>query len=862
MAAALTRILVGTSLLLGACRGDQGSRIGVGEVMATRALGLAYLGENRLDEAETEFRKLVRLAPDDASAHANLGLVYLRLGRNAEAEDQIQAALRRRPDDPDIELMLATLYRLTGRERDAQQGLARSVARDSTHLKTLFALADLAAGSESPDAQRSRVGYLRRLLALAPGNVPVRLQLAETALRLGQADEALELLEQLGQQLPELPTQVDQFFRQTVGLLRTTGGAEALAPMDRLRQAMEATAPYQAGLRDLTGPSGAPPGYPVLTLSSNMRLGSHDPGVVVETIRFTDVTATAGLELAEPARGSSLGDYDGDGDADVFVWTWSSDRQRGEAHLLRNDVLRFADVTRGSGIEVGEPVVASTFADDDNDGHLDLLLVGPDGPVLYRNRADGRFRNVTRAAGLARAGAALKPLFADLDHDGDLDLFLGKTGTNAAYRNNLDDTFEEQAGPMGLQGVQAGSRDAAYGDFDGDARLDLLVVNEDASNVLFHNAGQSRFEDRTAASGLVSQGGSGAVAVGDYDSDGFLDVFIGAISGGRHRLYRNRGDGTFEPDGRGDAWIQALGPFSVLDAEFLDFDNDGWLDLAVAGQPPGGTGRGVFLFHNNGSGGFADRSDLLPGDIPAAHQVSSFDYGADGDLDLLIVGVDGRLRLLRNDGGNTNQYLTVRLVGLRDGSGKNNDFGIGAKLEVRSGETYQMRVVTDAVTHFGLGQHLKADVVRVQWPNGVPQAYYYPGSDRDFLEAQTLKGSCAFAYTWDGQGYAFQTDFLWRSALGMPLGIMGGDAAYGPPQASQEYVRIPGDRLQPLGGQYRLQVTEELWEIAYVDELRLLAVDHPESTGIYVDERFVPPGPTWLRVYHVAGEHLPVFASD
>jgi len=131
-----------------------------------------------------------------------------------------------------------------------------------------------------------------------------------------------------------------------------------------------------------------------------------------------------------------------------------------------------------------------------------------------------------------------------------------------------------------------------------------------------------------------------------------------------------------------------------------------------------------------------------------------------------IVGVDGRLRLLRNDGGNTNQYLTVRLVGLRDGSGKNNDFGIGAKLEVRSGETYQMRVVTDAVTHFGLGQHLKADVVRVQWPNGVPQAYYYPGSDRDFLEAQTLKGSCAFAYTWDGQGYAFQTDFLWRSALG------------------------------------------------------------------------------------------------
>ncbi len=116
---------------------------------------------------------------------------------------------------------------------------------------------------------------------------------------------------------------------------------------------------------------------------------------------------------------------------------------------------------------------------------------------------------------------------------------------------------------------------------------------------------------------------------------------------------------------------------------------------------------------------------------------------------------------------------------------------------------------------------------------------------------------------WDGERFSFLTDLMWRSALGMPLGIMArGAAMYAPPGASQEYVRIPGEMLQPRGGRYTLQVTEELWETAYFDEVKLLVVDHPDSVDVLVDERFVPPAPTSLQLYHVAEKRVPVAATD
>jgi len=436
-----------------------------------------------------------------------------------------------------------------------------------------------------------------------------------------------------------------------------------------------------------------------------------------------------------------------------------------------------------------------------------------------------------------------------------------------AYRNNLDGTFREMAAQMGISG--GGSRDVAFGDFDGDGHTDLVIVGDDGRVRLLRNLSQGRFEDATAASGLGGVSRAGAVAVGDYDNDGFLDLFVTSVDGGGEpALYHNRGDGTFEPDARAGELRRKLRGVAGLDAAFFDFDNDGFLDLVVVGKPPAvpAGGRGVFLFRNDAKGRFEDFSTSLPDSLRAGRAVAVADVDQDGDLDLIVVGWDGRPRLLRNDGGNVNQYVKVRLVGLREGSGKNNTFGLGATLELRARDLYQLRQVTDRVTHFGLGRRLKADVLRVRWPNGVSQTVYYPGTEEDVLEQQILKGSCPFLYAWDGHGFSFVTDVMWRSALGMPLGIMAGgsDITSAPPHASREYMRVPGAALVPRDGRYVLQITEELWETGYLDQVKLLVVDHPDSEDVYVNEGFVPPAPglAALRLYSVTRPRLPVAATD
>src|SRR2546423_949210 len=416
----------------------------------------------------------------------------------------------------------------------------------------------------------------------------------------------------------------------------------------------------------------------------------------------------------------------------------------------------------------------------------------------------------------------------------------GRPTGPGAYGNNLDGTFGERAAPMGLSGGGGGggSRDVAFGDFDGDGHTDLVIVGDDGRLRLFRNLSQGRFDDVTAASGLGGVSRAGAVAVGDYDNDGFLDLFVTSLDGaGGPALYHNRGDGTFEPDARAGELRRKLRGVAGLDAAFFDFDNDGFLDLVVVGKPPASLarGRGVFLFRNDPTRGFEDYSSILPDSLRAGRAVAVADVDQDGDLDLIVVGWDGRPRLLRNDGGNVSQYVTVRLVGLREGSGKNNTFGLGSTLELRAGDLYQLRLVTGRRTHFGLGVRLKADVLRVRWPNGVSQTVYYPGTEEDVLEQQILKGSCPFLYAWDGHGFTFVTDVMWRSALGMPLGIMAGgtDIASAPPHASREYMRIPGRALAPRNGRYVLQLTEELWDTAYLDQAKLLAANHPPLVDAY-----------------------------
>jgi hypothetical protein len=827
--------------------GERRPEVSARELITIRTMGLAYLEENNLTEAEAEFRRLTELAPDEPLGYANLGLALLRQARYDEAAEAIGQAKDLDDSDPEIRLLLAKTFELTDRRADALAELRDAIAAAPEHVKSYYALAELLVGDPSPDASQERAAVLLQLVERAPANVPGRLQLLEVALQNGDVEQGAVQLEAIRQQVPSLPSQSMTFFDDALSAARAGDAPSALAPAQMFHNFMRVTPVYQAGLQEVRGPGGEVIGLPLVTFSQDLSLQPRAEEEILAAISFSDATATAGIEADGPVSAVAVADYDGDGDPDVFLGGPDGGR------LLRLDGATFTDVTADAGLRVGAGVRAAVFADDDNDGQLDLYVAGAPSQ-LYRNQGDGRFADITRAAGLGD-GLATAPLFVDGDHDGDLDLLVGVDGRSRLYRNNLDGTFAELSSQWGL--VADDVRDAAFGDFDGDDDIDVVVAT--GSQVrLFDNLRGGRFEEVGDARGLTNVEDATAVAVGDFDSDGFLDVFVGTGAGGGSVLFRNDGTGRLAPDTRPAAMLAGLAGVAVSHAEFLDFDNDGWLDLLVARSD----GAGLLLFRNGAPGRFDDMAGMLPNGVPAAATAAAFDYGGDGDLDVLLAGADG-VRLLRNDGGDANRFVKVQLVGLGIGSGKNNHFGIGAKLEMRAGALYQVRVVTSPVTHFGLGQRLKADVLRILWTNGVPQNLFYPGSDQDLVETQILKGSCAFLYTWDGERFRFVTDVMWRSALGMPLGIMTAQGGtYAPPQASMEYLRIPRGALVERDGRYDIQLTEELWEVAYIDDVRLVAVDHPADIDVFVNEKFVPPGPASLDIEQVAERRSPVSAID
>jgi len=827
------------ALLLLATAACREKPIDQGALLTARTVGLADLERGRLAEAEQEFRQVIALAPKDPLGYANLGLTYLRGGRFDDAEAQLKRARRLDPRNPTIALIMARLYSLTNRPADARQVLA-GLEPDARVLYTLAQLDRETAGD------RRYAERLGQVLEKAPPNLAVRVQLADVLLRLGEADSTLRYLEEVRRLRPAPPRDAQPHLEAAIQALRSGRVADARVAFDRFRRSIEVTAPYQAALAAVNWTEGPLPGNPILTFSplTLITMRGFRPPPSAADVRFTDATDESGLpDLGAPPTALALGDYDGDGVDNLLLAAVAGDgRPIVQLYAMQQGFV--TEVTARTPLPLPAGAIAATFVDYDNDGWLDLFVIGTDRRgYLLRNREGQRFEDVTDRAGVRDVDGARRALFVDLDHDGDLDLLLVGNESLGVYRNNADGSFALSPNAPG-GGILQGGTDAAFADVDDDGRTDVFVASASGTHGLFRNDAVRGFI-RTAD----TIRGSGPVAVADYDNDGAMDFFVGGTG-----LWHNSGTGSFTRVAR-----VAIPQAST--AIFVDYDNDGWLDLLTAGA------SGASLLHNNRAGRFEDRTVLLPGDIGP---VLVSDLDGDGDLDILLGDGKG-VHFLRNDGGNSHLGMRIQLTALRTGSSKTNTFGIGSKLELRAGELYQTRVVTSRVTLFGLGPHLKADVLRVQWTNGVPQTIYFPGTDADVLELEQLKGSCAFLYAWDGTQFRFVTDVMWRSALGMPVGIMGARGkglgareamAYAPAGASLEYVRIPGEALKPKRGRYVIQVTEELWETAYVDELRLVAVDHPDSVEVFVDERFPPNAGPQLRLFHAVRRRPPLSAVD
>jgi len=440
-------------------------------------------------------------------------------------------------------------------------------------------------------------------------------------------------------------------------------------------------------------------------------------------------------------------------------------------------------------------------------------------PELLARRVD--LQNDGRRESYAIPAPYRAAVFSDLDLDGDLDVYLvGSGGPDKLLRNNLDGTWTDIS--EGTADAKFSSSRCVASDVDRDGDPDLVCVTDRGGLVVRSNLRQGRFQSIP-----IPVEHAVDVAVGDVNADGLPDLVV--ATKGAVVLLVNRGGAVFEREAGGDLakLPQGFVPRRVV---LADLDNDGFPDVVVGGE------AGIAVYRNAGLDTFTwwPIAPRFGGKVDA---IAAVDADSDGDLDLSIA--DGnRTVLFENAGGNANNWLDVTLEGLSAGSGKVNHDGIGSLVEVKAGNLYSAREVSLLPTHFGLGKRPGANVLRCLWTNGVPQNLFDQKARTTVKEVQQLKGSCPFVYALDGRSgrWRFVSDALGRAPIGLLY-----DGVHRAGADPREWLKIDGSLLSPdARGRLNLDYTEELWEAAFVDMTRLLAVDHPEGTGIVPNERTTP----------------------
>lgn len=516
-------------------------------------------------------------------------------------------------------------------------------------------------------------------------------------------------------------------------------------------------------------------------------VGAFSTGWAQCPIQLVDVTRRTGVTFVHThggggnryiiesvSAGLALLDYDGDGDEDIYFLNGSplfgtETTETPRNALYRNDDnWRFTDVTQHANVGDTGFGLGVCAGDYDNDGDLDLYLNNYGPNVLYHNNGDGTFTDVTKTAGVGnghRVGAGAN--FLDIDRDGDLDLFVSNylkfsfdthvprswrgvpmypgpkdhpAETNTLYRNHGDGTFTDISEPSGIAAHAGWGMGTVCYDYDNDGDIDIYVANDVSANSLFRNDGTGRFEEVGLSSGAAldiagrEQGSMGA-SCGDYDRDGWLDLYVTSYQAEFATLYRGAASGFFDdvtlPARAGSATLRHV----TWGNSFVDFDNDGDLDLFIAcghvqdniqqyDDTSSYRARNVVLM-NTGDGRFVNVSDQC-GDglnVELVSRGAAFDdLDHDGDIDVVVLNSQGPPTILKNESTGGNHWLQVLLQGT-----KSSRDGVGSRIKVVAGNLTQIAEVHSGRgyqshfgmrCHFGLGRSERIDRIEVRWLSG------------------------------------------------------------------------------------------------------------------------------------------------
>jgi len=797
-------------------------------------IGVAYMNQQLFEKALKSFQAAAASDPALDVVDINEGVALLNLQRVDEAKALLEKAATANPKDPHAWYNLGLYYKNSSDASAAVDAFKRVTEIDANDADTWYFLGSTYAQiKQFPEA----IAAFEHALKLNPHHASAQFGLARAYQQSGQSDAAHEAMKKF------------QYVTQ-----------------NKL-------------------------GSPIsLTYGEQGKYSrAEDSPVAVEKVlaqipvKFVDVTTQAGIvsrpkpavnviKDVSPGPGVCFLDYDADGKLDILLTDNGPQGGMALYHNLGNG--KFEDVTRQAGLDPTVRSTSCTTGDYDNDGFTDIALGANGRVLLLHNEKNGTFKDVTEAAGIKSEGPALGLTFIDYDHDGDLDLYVAVEGAetdathrtamhvaetqreNRMWRNNGNGTFTDVTDATGLAG-NGYSANAVGTDYNNDRAVDLIVTGHRKGPTVFENPREGAFRISEMAFDARSLG----VAALDFDHDGWMDLAFTQDGPPGITLFRNTRGKSFDQVKLPETnWVRAYGIVA------LDYDNDGWIDLAAVGETKDGKGE-VRLFRNLGPDGWKDVTADVGLDkiqLKEPRAIITGDYDNDGAVDLLITQNHGPAVLLHNEGGNKNNSLRLALKGLND-----NKSAIGTKVEVFSGGLRQKFEVYGSSGYLGqnspyltigLGQAKQADVVRLLWPTGVLQDEIEVEANKvqNIQELDRRGSSCPTLFAWDGHEYKLVGDMLGAGVVGHWIAA-GKPAEENGPTGKMverniarptEAIKIDRASLREKDGKLSFRFMEPLEESVYLDQAKLLAVDHPADLDVYPNEYFAsnPPYPPFKVV--------------
>jgi Tfp pilus assembly protein PilF len=793
------------------------------EAFRNNTLGVAYMNQQKFAEAQKYFEKALAADPKFGIARLNLGIALLSQQKLEPARAALEEAVRLLPNDPYAWYNLGLVYKDTGETEKAIDAF-KHVTQLSPEADAHYFLGYLYTQLQRYD---QAIAEFQKALNAFPYHASAEFGIARAYQRKGDSDSAR-------QHLARFQKITTEHLGSPFGAGYGDQGRFSLAELGR------------------SGVLTAPPAIPV----------SYKEQPVV-------VALPGGhSKLPVPSTGACFLDYDGDGKPDLFLVSALAD---GTSRLLHNaGDGRFVDLTDEAGLALKGSGLGCAAGDFDNDGHTDIAVCLNDGVHLLRNKGNGKFEDVTQAVGIRREPGCVGATFVDYDHDGDLDLYVTMQPTAAAsaearqhnvlWRNNGNSTFTDVSQQTGLD-FDATGAGLVTSDFNNDRAIDFIFAGGSQGAAIYLNPREGKF---SPLPGIDFTKESLPPAVGvvafDFDKDGWMDLAFTHAGAPGISLWRNVEGKRLERVTLPDfGWQRGWGLSAI------DYDNDGWLDLVAVGESS--SGGELRLLRNLGAPGFADvtrQVHLNTVKLSQPRAIAVADVAGDGAADLVVTQLAATPLLLRNEGGNQHNWMRVDLKPLND-----NKSAIGTKVEIYAGPLYQKWEVQGASGYLGqnaptilagLGAEKSVEVVRLLWPTGVPQdeINLVAKKEHSIGELDRRGSSCPVLFAWNGHEYEFIADMIGPGVVGH--WVAPGERDVPDPD---EYLKVNARSVRPRNGLLSFRFMEPMEETVYLDQVRLLAIDHPAAYDVYPNERFVsaPPFPEF-RVIASRDAHPPAGAWD